>query len=500
MVKTALLGTDRSPLSTQTIDFLTRRGIYPNADPAQNALKAAAVLGRFQRLKAKESPSIDPLPHPCPTDNGEYCNPITTRLLDSILQGTHVSVWPEFVTLTRKYKRLLPPRSLPDIFENPTFLESLLEDWPAMIGQRGIWLMQQNPDWLIHLPVENWETAHKKQRLSAVRWWRKTLPAQGLRHIQSIWSEESWQTRLDFLKLMRINLSLADAPFLESCLEDPRREIRTEATVILADLPGSSISEKICRHILSWIAWKQGALKMKLPDTPDEISGTFELPFTEKMAGPGLKVSLLCQLISRIPPVRWSVHFEKSPVEILAAFHQHEWGETLTVALFEALVRFPEETWMTAAIEYLDDQEGTAFFAKLPIRALMERIPELLFQTYVRSKMTETDGLPPMDSVFLAVLMFAQHPWLDVLALWLTGSFQNWLASVSPYSKAWSQYQALLQTAAHKIRPEMIGAIREDWPADSLALSLWSRDIREFLSTLQFRKELAESFEFTGGD
>ncbi len=86
------------------------------------------------------------------------------------------------------------------------------------IGERGKWLIEQNEDWHFLIGKSNqvdWEEGTKNERIVLLHHLRKTQPDEALENIESTWDEDDWQHRVEYLKTLEDNLSLADEPFLE---------------------------------------------------------------------------------------------------------------------------------------------------------------------------------------------------------------------------------------------------------------------------------------------
>src|SRR5690606_21253680 len=109
------------------------------------------------------------------------------------------------------------------------------------LGKRGVWLAQFNNRWAFALGIsfdyqndEAFRLGAPKERTEFIQKMRAVEAQKALLLLESVWENEDYQSRADFLKTLLVGLSDADLPFIEAALEDKRKEVRSEAATLLA--------------------------------------------------------------------------------------------------------------------------------------------------------------------------------------------------------------------------------------------------------------------------
>ncbi|HRF38116.1 MAG TPA: DUF5691 domain-containing protein, partial [Saprospiraceae bacterium] len=161
---------------------------------------------------------------------------------------------------------------LPLVLEWLAKEKSRFEEARPLLGARGRWLMAQLPEWqplLKETDPKSWQIASLEERKKILLQVRKTNPEAGLQQLRSTWAEDGWKERHELLKRLETGLSLSDESFLETCLDDKRREIRQTAARLLALLPGSALSERLQSYARSMLKFSlTGAWQLSPPEQP----------------------------------------------------------------------------------------------------------------------------------------------------------------------------------------------------------------------------------------
>jgi hypothetical protein len=167
---------------------------------------------------------------PAPDNAGEQAaGEEAARFVQQILSGPYREAWEEMLDLLRKTGQVLPAASLPLVLEWLAKEKSRFEEARPLLGARGRWLMAQLPEWqplLKETDPKSWQIASLEERKKILLQVRKTNPEAGLQQLRSTWAEDGWKERHELLKRLETGLSLSDESFLETCLDDKRREIR----------------------------------------------------------------------------------------------------------------------------------------------------------------------------------------------------------------------------------------------------------------------------------
>ena len=233
LIKTALLGTERTALSDE-LKTLSKELRLPKVPSSEQALLQLLSVynstskSTVAKTKIKIQKNENLLESPT-------CNSNATDCLKLILNGIHGAAFMEFIGLVERKGQVLPLDILPDLFEDAITNKKLWEDIKHLIGDRGAWLLAQNPNWqhLAEQPVMvDWKIASKEVRLLLLNFWRQNEPQQAIEAMQSTWTEDDWKPKVDFLKTIEIGLSNEDESFLQLALDDRRKEVRKIACLL----------------------------------------------------------------------------------------------------------------------------------------------------------------------------------------------------------------------------------------------------------------------------
>ncbi len=159
IVKLGLIGTERGEFSENTKRELQQLGISTDADTAEIVLKASALLSKMQKAGYQPIKNTLPLPAVAAPESQMLCSPKSVRHLTMILNGTYKDALPEFLAVLADRDKRLPEEVLPDVLEMGKSKQQQWELLRKIIGERGEWLVRQNPDWqyiILNHDIENW--------------------------------------------------------------------------------------------------------------------------------------------------------------------------------------------------------------------------------------------------------------------------------------------------------------------------------------------------------
>ncbi|GEM_PF-2295400 len=147
LVKTALIGTDRSPLSAEVLSQLQQQGIDTNADAAHILLESAALYSQLRKAGFVLQNFNGNLSEAALVSAENFCGRISIQHLSNILEGLYKKVLPEFIFLSAQANKILPSEFLPDFFQLCLRNRTLWNTALPIIGNHGRWLLPQNPAW-----------------------------------------------------------------------------------------------------------------------------------------------------------------------------------------------------------------------------------------------------------------------------------------------------------------------------------------------------------------
>ena len=256
-------------------------------------------------------------------------------LLNRLVAGEFDGLLPEFLQLTAERGYIVPPETIPALLGlGKNDLRKLVL---PVIGERGRWLAAHNPAWAYALgrdPLEAWENGVRAERIAALEQIRAEEPGKAREWVQASWEKDAPEDRALFLGAYSVGLSFEDEPFLESCLDDKRKEVRDAARGLLIRLENSHFVGRMWARVKPLVRIKSkflggDSLEVSLPERIDPAAkrdGLGGAPLRKKM---GEKANLLAQMIASIPPALWSREFNRPPEKILSLVLGHQWKEAL---------------------------------------------------------------------------------------------------------------------------------------------------------------------------
>ena len=498
LVKVALIGTDRSSLPEEEKEKLRSLGLDPDLDASQAILEAAAFYAPIIKAGFQTKKWKGPLPKPAIEEDQNPCSAKSANHLALMLSDRFHAALSEFVELMADYQQHLPPEALPDL------LSRCLQDigfWQLIkpiIGQRGHWLIEQNPEWhfLKEAPADyDWYIAAQEERIALLQQLRRTHPSAALSLIQTTWKEDSIKHRVQYLKTITIRLNKKDEAFLENLLDDRRKEIRMTVAELLAQLPESELVQRMFDRVVDLTKVKKGKGKDKLEiEPPDALTlemmrdgiGTTKTKI-------GAKATWLTTMLSAIPPHRWEQQFEKSTAEVLELFTRTNWAPSILEGLKQASAKYHNENWQQHLLLFWIKNQDKPRWDSFSMENILEDISDEVFNAVGFEALKKNNSFGEEDSPLGKLLRSGNHRWTDKLFLLFLKSLQNWLSSsAARYWEGW-QYRSVLKKAAYGCSIKMLTVVKKDYDSPGRKWAGWEKDMDEFIRVLRFRKEMTEA-------
>ncbi len=501
IVRIALVGTQRSNLSLELIQSFKDLGIQQK-NKEESILTIAAISAKMQKLafspiKINHKPSSKIW-----QETDLVCNKESIKHLYMIMDGAFENALPEYLNILASQKKCLPPEILPNLLERSVTNPDLWGQLKNNIGQRGLWLIQQNPNWkqLTKLKILNeWDEALNDERLIILEHLLENDPEIAIEKLEDSWSSESVNQKIKFLKILEKNPDTSIEPFLEELLDDRRKEIRRAAVQILSKIPSSSLSkrtfERLKKRIQIHKKGKKITLEISLPDKleNDMIRDGID-PRIQWFKG-GVKASRMGQMIALVSPELWLQEFEKEAEDVLVLFETSEWSELIIQAIIEATILHQNKDWARALLSFSIRQKDNPTWQSLNINRLFDHISNDGFNTVAVNGMKATKGLLEENSPLTLLLKNCKCLWNDELTILVIRNLQNWLIGEnSRYWNGW-HYRTILKNASYLCNPHLHQQLILNWPEESRIWSSWEKEIDEFLSTLHFRKKMIIALE-----
>lgn len=492
LVKSALLGVENSSFQEATLNELAELGLDTAAESPEIVANGAALLTQMRKAGFRLKDYEGEMPKMVQQSGSNYSTLKTAHHLSLILTGSHAPVLPEFLFLLKKYGKHLPTAELPAMMRLPEIAQ-LWHQVEPLLGESGIWLLRQHPEWSLRLqdPAQfNWQTGARAERIAQLQFWRRQSPSFALELLSATWASESPTDRAAFLACFEIGLSLADEPFLETCLDDRRKEVRQTAAPLLAKIPNSQLAQRMAKRAEACFAKSHNSLKINNLEEPDLVAQRDGILQIHPSWPGGAKAGHLGQLVSLVPPFHWEQFFEKSPAEILYQFHNTDWSETLIRACMEATVFHSDTIWAAAIFDFWQKSESLTVWEFPVANQLAALLPADEVNRLALKFLKESSGLPTESSPVFRLLKNCEAPWSDELSLLIINRFRTEIGR--DYRQFW-QLQHLsgyLQMLGLRCHPALYDQLQTGWSNDSVQWRMWERPVEEMLARVLFRKEV----------
>ena len=380
VVSAALVGARTRAVDAENLNAVVAQHVtrVVDTDPSVRVLQIAALTAvATQASGPVPDLTAQPLP-PVPAD---------PRPLMSELASAHVG---RAFTLSPavanwcvdllSHSRFRPPmRLLPDLLRRTAHNVAIRPKIERIAGPAGYWLAEYAPDLGAVLPREEvgttpredptvWTHGALSERTAYLRALRGRDPIAGAELLAAGWASESGPDREALLDTLTQGASVADEDFLERALDDRRGAVRATAARILDIIPESGLQQRLFAAASPHLEMR-GRLRKKLhvtlPAEPDDDlrrDGVTVKP----PRGTGLRVWVLAQLLSRIPPSRWEAQLGADPTTIVDAIGPED--GVVVESLCRAAVLHRDQRWADALVghrEALPDVARAASTARL---------------------------------------------------------------------------------------------------------------------------------------
>lgn len=366
----AVLGTARQPQARPAVAGLPPSWIDAAPGAEQALLRAAAALSLLRQAGAETPrPALTP-PPPADPEPWPPAGPHAAAQLAQICREDHAQdLLAEWLHEARQRQRRAPESLLPALLVRGQRDSGLRPALASVLGARGAWLAQLNPNWQYLLAAAapavapedaaaRWSLATAAERQGLLRSLRASQPAQARELLASTWKADNADTRGRLLELLATGLTAADEGFLESVLDERSQEVRQRAVDLLLALPESALRRRAQERALPLLQSSRGLLRtrveLQLPAAWDEAwkrdGIRKDLPAQRKDLGERGWWAL--QLLAMLPPSHWCAHWNCEPAQLIAR-SEGDWQALLLEAWFLAARRCGDRDWLGAYLEYL---------------------------------------------------------------------------------------------------------------------------------------------------
>jgi hypothetical protein len=494
----AMLGTERQPLPALAAETTAVGRLQQSAqtdNPEATLLSLAAITAIHQRAGALPARATAPLPAPSAMESNRRVNDRASVMLRQMLSGRFVQLIPEWLRIARENSQIVSPETLPALLELGAKTGDLRELLTGVIGERGLWLAKQNPDWAwvggTMAGIEDsslWETGLPQVRLELLKHLRASDPARARELLASTWKDDSPDDRALFLDALSIQLADADEEFLEQALGDKRKEVRKCAAKLLARLPHAKFAERMIARAdqyVHFIAGEAGGLlKMKRSkpaaidlSLPEHLEAAWQRDSIDAKPpkGIGEKAWWIIQLLESTPLRHWSAKWNVAPGEIVSASLASEWKSELV------------EAWTRGSLLQRSADWAEALFPAAKELGKTDRLPKLLELMNPASVEESLAALLDAKAPEAQLVFLTRHDW----SADFSGRVLSWLrAATAQDSYDWQMRNRIPELAA-RLAPEALGETAAGWPSpETKAWDFWRGHVEEFLAAADFRREM----------
>lgn len=219
--KTALLGTTKMPLQLELLPEPIQKALANEKNTEDIFLKASSMT--LLHEKAGTMPEKVTFPNQAfsETETSSYCSKNLHALWKGFLNEEKVNHYLiEHLLLQCTQHQLIVQDSLIVPILNKFFSKFRSKLYP-IIGKKGLWLTQFNPDWQDKVLVDDvWTEGKPSARKLYFGKLRKEKPQEALALLEASWSTETGKDLKDFLNEFFHRLSSHDLDFLDKVYEE----------------------------------------------------------------------------------------------------------------------------------------------------------------------------------------------------------------------------------------------------------------------------------------
>lgn len=500
LVKTALLGTDRTGLEATDIGQAEAAENPSKPDAAALLLQAGNMLltqqkAGFPLVQIKDNlfPSIASSTVPLSSKAALY--------LERVFSGPHQNAIKETINLLTIHQKILPTYLLPDLMAKVQDKDIAWTTVQPMLDQRAYWLIQQHPEWksfdYSHISSD-WKNGTADEKTRYFKTFRQINPEEAITWLEEKIESETAKTRLALLAVLKEDLNEKDLPFLSDLTNFSQKEVRRQAALMLTQFPQANLYQELINYLDQFIV----ASKKQLIDIKERI--TFPTEQLKEFKHLGLQKNKskytsnaqkgwLAQIISLVNPNYLESRFELSPAKILSQLKgSHNF---FIQAITEATIMHRNKLWAEALISFWLSQSQLGFWKTTYTNELLNIIDNKAFNRIIVQFLSNQNYLMEEHDSIFRLLLASDHEWEIQLAKWVIEPLQRALAQSSVMSWSTWHYAKILEKAAYTFNPNVVNQLQYGWTFQSRSAYQWEEVVKKFNQTLLFRKNLRQVLE-----
>jgi len=502
LARLALIGTEHQPPTQAALGDGSLDGVLAGFGPVEEResylLKTGAALTLAKRAGYKPGVKASALAV-APPEVQPRCPSAAGQDLARMLRDYLPQVLPDWLELAEKLGVRAPEDSLPELFDYARGKTHLRAKVRAVAGQRGAWLAAQNNAWSFAISAggdeKAWHEGKRAERIAALREIRQANPARARELLAESWKKEAPEDRAEFVQALQINYSMDDEAFLESALDDKRKEVRGHLLAILGGLPQSKFVQRMTQLTTPLIQYKKqllrgGTIEVTLPTEVTKEMSRYGVGVSRpEPKGLGEKASWLVYMLEMTPPSHWCSLFAVSPKQLIIAGAKSEWAEVLGWGWSMAAARFDDGNWIAAWLDAASENKA--------LQAYLPRLATCDFRGADREaalvKLLRMNLEPAHQHIVPAQLLRTPGPWGEALSAAVLEELRTGL-NLSPTDYFLrTNWQQLMKAAALQL-PLTLSQTTSMWPSEFGQPSL-REAVDEFCAVIEFRRSMHRHFK-----
>ncbi|THF85685.1 hypothetical protein E7T09_14145 [Deinococcus sp. KSM4-11] len=474
----ALVGTARGTLPTPGHGALDHAAAQVTRPEAEGTLLARAVLHTLAHAAGRApDPASDPPPAPAPAETLPEVPERAARHLPLVLGTPLLREW---LALCARTGWRVPPARLPELLDLARHDGTLRAALSPVLGERGAWLSQFNPEWRFTPPTHGedaWAEATEAGREALWRGVRERDPQAARDLLTTHLPTERAGSRKRLLGALLDTLTPDDQtlePLLDSLTTDRSDDVRTLARTALHRLSGSAQNARNAARIHALVTPRKTGLIGRLtgqashtltpPTAPDEHATRDGLP--DK---PGA-TELLTHLLEHTHPDSLLAALNLTPEALSDLAKHHD-----VIAALASNARATGHSLLATALlrqapgdPGLLATAGTAPLHRAILAALPARQPDTL--------------LPLLDAL--------PAPWPQEIGTQVVTALRDTIPDAH-YAGAWGyRWSQILDLTAQRTHPHTPPPA----PLSPNATEYAHRVMNELRATLELRRQLSHDF------
>ena len=487
--------------------------------PERELLLRAGMHAVYGAAGRKAESGVE-APAPAPAETMPACSARAVEILRRLFAAQRHEVLSEALDRLRLAGLRLPHALLPVALQ--VHQKALRPAVAAVLGERGLWLATQNPDWGWAVAPSNgteettWQEGALGERIFSLRRVRGRDAGMGLAWVEDVWNSEKADSRVAMVKALETGQSSGDEEFLEGALDDRSVRVREAAAALLARLPDSDYARRTAtraeailvgyepptggvRGVAAGLSRRghTGRLAVEPPEHPD-AGWRRDLPGDGPERGVGDKSWRISQALSVVTPTHWEKHFGVTPSDLISAA-RGDWEMAVFEGWCRASVLHRESSWAVplwrACYRFEHDLEGWQTWQ------IALSMANLLPQSDLALIIGQLPKNGQMPSRLASTLQAISEPWQSDLSEAFLKGLRRRISVICQYGSAQGEepWVTALPHASLSLASgclERATGFRERLEGCSglpdHALRRWGPELERFEGTLELRRKLVE--------